>query len=211
VNSISRRWLDGRSRRLAAPVAAVSLSEALRGFDLDSWPRLFPSGSGPCSRPRFALDEFPYWNVVGSTRGSRDDVARRSGFSNSNLRFPPFSLHDADASPRLTETLRRHPVFCVHQAPMGRRKITPNAWRRNARKIGSFPLVSSSEPRAPDSAGCGRWGALVCGAPGEVFQDAADQTRPGDEGTTRMRPRPLTSCLGAVKGRSTTRRSRDTE
>jgi hypothetical protein len=65
---------------------------------------------------------------------------------------------------------------------MGRRKITPNAWRRNARKIGSFPLFSSSEPRAPDSAGCGRWGALVCGAPGEVFQDAADQTRPGDEG-----------------------------
>jgi hypothetical protein len=26
------------------------------------------------------------------------------------------------------------------------------------------------------------WGALVCGAPGEVFQDAADQTRLGDEG-----------------------------
>jgi hypothetical protein len=33
-----------------------------------------------------------------------------------------------------------------------------------------------------DSAGCRRWGALLCGAPGEVFQDAADQTRLGDEG-----------------------------
>ncbi len=33
-----------------------------------------------------------------------------------------------------------------------------------------------------DSTGCRRWGALVCGAPGEVVQDAADQTRLGDEG-----------------------------
>jgi hypothetical protein len=30
-----------------------------------------------------------------------------------------------------------------------------------------------------DSAGCRRWGTLPCGAPGEVFQDAADQTRLG--------------------------------
>src|SRR6266542_458067 len=33
-----------------------------------------------------------------------------------------------------------------------------------------------------DSAGCRRWGTFPCGAPGEVFQDAADQTRLGDEG-----------------------------
>jgi hypothetical protein len=46
----------------------------------------------------------------------------------------------------------------------------------------SFAAARQGSGDDRDSAGCGRWGALVCGAPGEVFHDAADQTRLGDEG-----------------------------
>jgi hypothetical protein len=37
----------------------------------------------------------------------------------------------------------------------------------------SFAAARQGSGDDRDSAGCGRWGALVCGAPGEVIQDAA--------------------------------------